>query len=77
MFGLIWKRSTARGAILSLVGGLLTYAVMIQVTDRFEIYTGCEILVSLVLYFGEGMVGKRSAEKEAEVERMFAQISGR
>ena len=76
MLGLIWKRPTARGAMLSLVGGLLTYAIAIQFTDRFEIYTGCEMLVSLVLFFGEGLFSKHSAEKEAEIDAMFGKIVG-
>ena len=74
MFGMIWKRPTARGAILSFIGGVTTYFIMIQFTDRFEIYTGVEILVALVIYFGEGYISKRSAEKEAEVEALFEKI---
>ncbi len=74
MLGLLWKRPTARGAILSLVGGLLTYAIAIQFTDRFEIYTGCEMLVSLALFFGDGLLSRHSAEKEAEIEAMFGKI---
>ena len=74
MFGMIWKRPTARGAILSFIGGVITYFIMIQFTDRFELYTGVEILVALVIYFGEGYISKRSEEKEAEVEALFEKI---
>ena len=34
MLGMIWKRPTARGAILSFIGGVITYFIMIQYTDR-------------------------------------------
>ena len=74
MLGMIWKRPTARGAILSFIGGVITYFIMIQYTDRFEIYTGVEILVALAIYFGEGYIGKRSEEKEAEVTALFDKI---
>ena len=74
MLGMIWKRPTARGAILSFIGGVITYFIMIQYTDRFEIYTGVEILVALAIYFGEGYIGKRSEEKEAEVTALFDRI---
>ena len=47
---------------------------MIQFTDRFEIYTGCEMLVSLILFFGDGLVSKRSKEKEQEIDAMFGKI---
>ena len=74
MLGMIWKRPTARGAILSFIGGVITYFIMIQYTDRFEIYTGVELLVALTIYFGEGYIGKRSLEKEAEVTALFDKI---
>ena len=74
MFGMIWKRPTARGAILSFIGGVATYFIMIQFTDRFEIYTGVEILVALTIYFGEGYLSRRSEEKEAEVAALFERI---
>ena len=74
MFGMIWKRPTARGAILSFIGGVATYFIMIQFTDRFEIYTGVELLVALTIYFGEGYLSKRSEEKEAEVAALFERI---
>ena len=49
---------------------------MIQFTDRFEIYTGVELLVALTIYFGEGYLSRRSEEKEAEVRALFERIEG-
>lgn len=74
MFGMLYKKATARGAILSLVGGFATYAILIQFTDNFAIYTGGEILVSLIIFFGEGLISKRSPEKETEVQNLFERL---
>ena len=75
MFGMLWKRTSARGAVLALVGGFLTYAVLVQWTDSFAVYTGGEILVALLIYFGEGLVAKRTPEKEEEVEALFRRLA--
>ena len=75
MFGMIFRRPTARGSILSLVGGFITYAILLQYTDRFELYTGGEMLVALIIYFGEGYLSKRSDEKEAEVQEVFKRLT--
>ena len=39
-----------------------------------QIYTGCEMLVSLALFFGDGFLSRHSVEKEAEIEAMFGKI---
>lgn len=122
MFGMLFKRPTARGSILALVGGFITYFILTQYTDRFELYTGGEILVALILYFGESirntvlrgvvfagvggalfyavllsgstavyvgasvvvavacylgirLAGRRTAEKQAEVDDLFRRLS--
>ena len=74
MFGMIFKRPTARGAILALVGGFITYLILTQYSSRFEVCAGGEMLVSLILYFGEGYLFRRSPEKEAEVEEVFKRL---
>ena len=77
MFGLIWKRTTARGAILSLIGGLLTYALFNSIyPDNFTLNLGAELVVSFLIYFAEGFVSKRSAEKEREVAALFDRLKG-
>ena len=75
MFGMLFRKPTARGAILALAGGLLTYAILVQITDNFAIYTGGEILVGLCLYFGEGWIGTRTPEKEKEVKNLFDKLT--
>ena len=76
MFGMIWKRTTARGAILSLVGGFLAFIALESLyPDDFVIYTGGELVVALLIYFGEGFIGRRSEEKEREVEALFDKLA--
>ncbi len=78
MFGMLFKRTTTRGALASLIGGFVAFAILKNIyPDDFAIYTGGEILVSLVIFFGEGYLTRRSPEKEAEVERLFERLEGR
>jgi SSS family solute:Na+ symporter len=76
MFGMIYKKATSRGAILSFSGGMLTYLIATLVYDvaAFEVYAGLEILVCLVIYFGESLIASRSPEKDAEVEALFERL---
>ena len=77
MFGMIWRRPTARGAILALAGGFATFAVLWPMyPDNFAIYCGGEMVVACLLYFGEGFLSSRSAEKEKEVEELFLRLTG-
>lgn len=75
MFGMLWKRPTARGAAASLIVGFCTTLLLKSShPDSFFIYTGGGMLVSLVIFFGEGFLSRRSAAKEREVEDLFAQV---
>ncbi|MEE2659206.1 MAG: hypothetical protein VX733_11925 [Candidatus Latescibacterota bacterium] len=77
MFGMLWSRTTARGAILSVLGGFTAFAVLkSHYPDDFAIYTGGEILVALAIYFGEGLLARRTDSKEREVEQLFDRIKG-
>ena len=77
MFGMIWRRPTARGAILALAGGFATFAVLWPMyPDDFAIYCGAEMVVACLLYFGEGFLSSRGAEKEREVTELFQRLSG-
>ncbi len=77
MFGMIYKKATTRGAILSFCGGMLTYLIATLVYDvaAFEVYAGLEILVCVVIYFGESLIGSRSQEKEEEVDALFEKLA--
>jgi Na+/proline symporter len=77
MFGMIYKKATTRGAILSFCGGMLTYLIATLVYDvaAFEVYAGLEILVCVVIYFGESLIGSRSQEKEEEVDTLFEKLA--
>ena len=35
------------------------------------------MLVALLIYFGEGLVSRRSEDKEREVQQLFERIEGR
>jgi len=74
MFGMLWKRTTARGAIAALVGGFWVFLRLKFLSDDYVIYTGGTMLVSFLIYFGEGFVGKRTAEKEREVEELVTRL---
>jgi len=77
MFGMIYKKATTRGAILSFSGGMLTYLIATQVYDvqAFEVYAGLEILVCFLIYFGESLIGSRTQEKEQEVDELFERLA--
>ena len=71
MFGMIYRKATTRGAILSFIGGMMTYliATLIYDVQEFQVYAGLEILVCLVIYFGESLIGTRTEEKEQDEDK--------
>lgn len=77
MFGMLWRRTTARGAILSMAGGFAAFGVLKWLyPNDFAIYTGGEMLVAAVIYFGEGYVSRTSPERAAQVEELFDRLRG-
>jgi SSS family solute:Na+ symporter len=75
MFGMLWKGPTARGAIGALVGGFATFAVLKNIyPDSFAIYTGGEMVVACIIYFGEGLISKRDAVRQAQVDALFERL---
>ena len=75
MFGMLWRRTTARGAILSLVGGFAAFAVLKWLyPNNFMVYTGGEMLVAAIIYFGEGLLARPSPERAEAVTRLFGRL---
>jgi len=78
MFGMLWRRTTARGAILSLLGGFATFAVLKPLyPDDFAIYAGGEMIVAFAIYFGEGLLRRGPTAKDKEVDELFGRLEGR
>ncbi|MDP7364243.1 MAG: sodium/solute symporter, partial [Candidatus Latescibacteria bacterium] len=78
MFGMLFKRATVRGALGALVGGFAAFAILKSIyPDSFAIYTGGEMIVASIIFFGDGFLSRRTPEKEAEVEALFERIEGR
>ncbi|HOE11152.1 MAG TPA: Na+:solute symporter [bacterium] len=74
LFGMLSKRSSWRGALASVIAGLATFAILRPLTDQFAIYTGCELFVSFLVFFGEGyFFGPTEAEKE-KIARFFRRL---
>ncbi len=77
MLGLVWKRPTARSALLAVVSGFASFAVLKSLfPDNFVLYTGGELLVTGLVYCGDAWIGSRPPEKEQEVEALFARLRG-
>ncbi|MDA0336661.1 MAG: sodium/solute symporter [bacterium] len=75
MFGMLWRRPTARGAMGALIGGFATFAVLKNLyPDSFAIYTGGEMVVACLIYFGEGFITRRDPDREARVEALFQRL---
>lgn len=76
MFGMLWRRPSARGALASLIVGFcITLYLKSAHPDSFVIYTGGGMLASLVIFFGDGFLSRRSAAKEQEIDALFAQVN--
>ena len=75
MFGMLFKGPTARGAIGALVGGFATFAVLKNFyPDDFAIYTGGEMIVACIIFFGEGLISRRDAARQAQVDALFERL---
>ena len=72
------ERRHLRGALGALVGGFAAFAILKNIyPDSFAIYTGGEMIVASIIFFGDGFLSRRTPEKEAEVEALFERIEGR
>ncbi|MEW6749454.1 MAG: sodium/solute symporter [Candidatus Latescibacterota bacterium] len=78
MCGMLWRRTTARGALLAMAGGFATFVVLKWLYPAdFAVYTGGEILVALLLFFGEGLVSRHPAGRARQVAELFDRLEGR
>jgi len=82
LFGMIYRRATWRGALASWACGFTTFVVVKFIvplvtgsSTPFELYTGLELLVSLSVFYLEGLVSKQTAEEKENVDKLFARIS--
>ena len=77
MFGMIWRWTSQSGAILAMVGGFVTFAILRYHTDNYVVFAGVEILVTLIIYFGEGLICRKLFDEPREVTSLFAKLAGR
>jgi len=81
LLGMILKKPTWRGALLSWLFGMLTFIFfrfawtpLTGFATSFPLYTGMELLVSFFVFIGEGQITKRPAEEEKRVQEFFEQF---
>jgi SSS family solute:Na+ symporter len=81
LFGMIYKKATWRGALLSWGLGFAAfvtvkygYAFLTGTETPFALYTGIELIVSFGAFFIEGMINKQTPEEKAAVDELFEQI---
>ncbi len=81
LFGMIYKKTTWRGAIASWASGFITfvtvkygYKAITGDETPFALYTGLELLVSFSVFFLEGLIIKQTSAEQANVEEIFARL---
>ncbi len=82
LFGMIYKKATWRGAMLSWGLGFLTfiavkygYAAITGTETPFALYTGLELVVAFGAFFLEGLISTQTKEEKENVEEIFAEIN--
>lgn len=72
LFGLIFKKTTWKGAILSWAGGVISFFFFKYVIKGpWTLFTGGSLLIAAVIFIAEGYISKMPAEKQAEVDEIF------
>ncbi len=75
LFGMLFSRTTWRGALASVVAGLVTFAILrLNFPGQFAIYTGGELLVAFLVFFGEGYLFQHTEEERQRIDRIFTQL---
>ncbi len=74
LMGMIWRRTTWRGALAAWVGGLAAFLVAkYGFGASWTVYTGVELLVTFAVFFGEGFLHKESPEEKQRLDEVFRQ----
>ena len=77
LFGMLWPRSTWRGAVASWVFGFAAFVILKYACGAsFIVYTGGELAVSLAAFLGEGFLFRHTPEEQARVDSLFARLRG-
>ncbi len=75
LFGMVLRRTTWRGAVAAWIGGFAAFVLLkYGLQASWTIYTGGELLVIFIIYFGEGFLSKQTPAEQARVDELFAQI---
>lgn len=75
LFGMLVRRTTWRGALAAWIAGFATFVLLkYGLQQPWTVFTGGELLVSFVVFFGEGYLGSRSQEEIERVDALFDQI---
>ena len=75
LFGMLVKRGTWRGPLLSWVVGFLTLVLLrYRWETPWPVYTGAELLASLAVFLAEGFVWKQTPAEKAKVDALFEKL---
>ncbi len=81
LLGMVFKKPTWRGAILSWGGGFsafiffkFAWTPLTGLESTFALYTGMELLVSLCIFLVEGWLAHPTAEEKERVDHFFEQF---
>jgi len=84
LFGMVYRRTTWRGALASWVLGFATFvgvkygcaSFYESGKTPFPVYAGAELVVSSVVFFLEPLFFKQSPEEQASVTELFHELEG-
>lgn len=72
LFGLIFKRTTWKGALLSWFCGVASFFIFkYPMHGSWELNTGGSLLITAIVFIAEGYISKMPPEKQAEVDEIF------
>ncbi|MDN5313487.1 Na+:solute symporter [Thermoanaerobacteraceae bacterium SP2] len=72
LFGLIFKRTTWKGALLSWLCGVVSFFIFkYPMHGSWNLITGGSLLITAIVFIAEGYISKMPPEKQAEVDEIF------